>query len=88
MDRTTRFWWGAPRLRLSSRRKRIRWSTCVRRFQWNMEDNHLLRLSLIGKNLNDKEYLTEALPLGNGGLRRVGYRRGPGRWSCCTKCSD
>jgi iron complex outermembrane recepter protein len=43
--------------------------------QWNMEDNHTLRLSLIGKNLNDKEYLTEALPLGNGGFEGWGSPR-------------
>jgi iron complex outermembrane receptor protein len=43
--------------------------------QWNMEDNHTLRLSLIGKNLNDKEYITEALPLGNGGFEGWGTPR-------------
>ena len=43
--------------------------------QWNMEDDHTLRLSLIGKNLNDKEYLTEALPLGNGGFEGWGSPR-------------
>ena len=40
-----------------------------------MEDGHLLRLSLIGKNLNDKEYLVEALPLGNGGFEGWGTPR-------------
>ncbi len=43
--------------------------------QWNMENNSLLRLSLIGKNLTDKEYLTEALPLGNGGFEGWGTPR-------------
>jgi len=37
-------------------------------FQWNMQDNSLLRLSLIGKNLTDEEYLQEALPLAVPGL--------------------
>ena len=41
-------------------------------FQWNMENSNLLRLSVIGKNLNDKEYLSEALPLGNGGFEGWG----------------
>jgi len=43
--------------------------------QWNMEDKQYLRLSLIGKNLNDKEYITEALPLGNGGFEGWGTPR-------------
>ena len=43
--------------------------------QWNMEDNHNLRLSLIGKNLDDKQYITEALPLGNGGFEGWGAPR-------------
>jgi iron complex outermembrane receptor protein len=43
--------------------------------QWNMQENHTLRLSLIGKNLNDKQYLTEALPLGNGGFEGWGAPR-------------
>jgi len=43
--------------------------------QWNMEDNHNLRLSLIGKNLDDKKYITEALPLGNGGFEGWGAPR-------------
>jgi iron complex outermembrane receptor protein len=43
--------------------------------QWSMEDNRSLRLSLIGKNLNDKEYITEALPLGNGGFEGWGTPR-------------
>jgi outer membrane receptor protein involved in Fe transport len=43
--------------------------------QWNMQDDHTMRLSLIGKNLNDKEYLTEALPLGNGGFEGWGSPR-------------
>jgi outer membrane receptor protein involved in Fe transport len=42
---------------------------------WNMEEGHLLRLSFIGKNLTDKEYLTEALPLGNGGFEGWGTPR-------------
>jgi outer membrane receptor protein involved in Fe transport len=46
--------------------------------QWNMQDNHTLRLSLIGKNLGDKEYITEALPLGNGGFEGWGS---PRTWS-------
>ena len=36
--------------------------------QWNMENSSFLRLSLIGKNLTDKEYLQEALPLAVPGL--------------------
>ena len=44
-------------------------------FQWNMENSNLLRLSVIGKNLNDKEYLSEALPLGNGGFEGWGTPR-------------
>ncbi len=32
-------------------------------------------LSLIGKNLNDKDYLIEALPLGNGGFEGLGAPR-------------
>ncbi len=36
--------------------------------QWNMENSSLLRLSLIGKNLNDEDYLQEALPLAVAGL--------------------
>jgi len=43
--------------------------------QWNMEEGHFLRLSFIGKNLTDKEYLTEALPLGNGGFEGWGTPR-------------
>ena len=43
--------------------------------QWNMEDDHYLRVSLIGKNLTDKEYLTEALTLGNGGFEGWGSPR-------------
>ncbi len=43
--------------------------------QWNMNDGNLLRLSLIGKNLNDKEYIVEALPLGNGGFQGWGAPR-------------
>jgi iron complex outermembrane recepter protein len=36
--------------------------------QWNMENHDLLRLSFIGKNLSDKDYLQEALPLAAAGL--------------------
>jgi iron complex outermembrane recepter protein len=43
--------------------------------QWNMGNGNLLRLSLIGKNLDDKEYITEALPLGNGGFEGWGTPR-------------
>ena len=43
--------------------------------QWNMNDGNLLRLSLVGKNLNEKEYIQEDLPLGNGGFTGWGPPR-------------
>ena len=38
--------------------------------QWNMENKNLVRLSLVGKNLTDKDYLQEALPLAAAGLQQ------------------
>lgn len=43
--------------------------------QWNLNDGDLLRLSLVGKNLDDEEYLATALPLGNGGFQGWGSPR-------------
>ena len=43
--------------------------------RWNMNDGNSLQLSVIGKNLDDEEYLTEALPLGNGGFEGWGTPR-------------
>ena len=75
MDRTTRFWSGGATAAAVVTQKAYSLVDMRAAFQWNMEDNHLLRLSLIGKNLNDKEYLTEALPLGNGGFEGWGTPR-------------
>jgi iron complex outermembrane receptor protein len=44
-------------------------------YDWEMSDGQVLRVSLFGKNLADKEYREQALPLGNGGFQGWGPPR-------------
>ena len=60
-------------------------------YQWHLSNGNLLKLSLIGKNILDEEYLNQQLYLGgdgSGGTGLSGFqgwgRRGPGQSSCST----